>query len=101
MLGVEFAGTSLRDHQFSSVLSICSRKPCWTKQSLFDLGRKHVSITWGYLRLCLNGHAPIERDGVEGVREAVLHVLLEIDAASGAGAFVVATRATDVTSRSS
>lgn len=51
--------------------------------------------------LCLNGHAPIKRDGVEGVREAVLHVLLEIDAASGAGAFIVATRATDVTSRGS
>lgn len=57
--------------------------------------------SFGYLRLCLNGHAPIKRDGVKGVREAVLHILLEIDATSGAGAFVVATRATDVTSRSS
>lgn len=61
-----------------------------------------LSTTWreiDYSRLCLNCHAPIQRDGVERVREALLHVLLEVDAASGAGAFVVAARATNVTSR--
>lgn len=51
--------------------------------------------------LCLNGHAPVKRDRVKGVGEAVLHILLEVDAASGAGAFVVAARATDIASRSS
>lgn len=77
-----------------------------TKQTRFCLGqensvRDHMRVRSGYSRLCLDGHAPIKRDRVKGVREAVLHILLEIDAASGAGAFVVAARATDVASRSS
>ena len=71
-----------------------------------QLGLRIVLLTrgardkrWINLRLRLNGHAPIQRNGVERVREAFLHVLLEVNAASRAGAFVVAARATNVTSR--
>ena len=38
------------------------------------------------LRLRLDRHAAVERDRVEGVGEAILHVILKVDAAGGADA---------------
>lgn len=41
------------------------------------------------LRLSLDGHAAIKGNGVERVREPILHVVLEVDSAGRAGGFVV------------
>lgn len=48
------------------------------------------------VRLGLNGHAAVHGDRVEGAREAVLHIVLEIDAAGRASGVVVTVGAAHV-----
>lgn len=49
-----------------------------------------------YSRLCLDSHAAIKRNRVEGVGESILHILLKIYTASRVGAVVFGGRISHV-----
>jgi hypothetical protein len=69
---------------------------CLRKTSLRLLLQLHeLSVLGIHLSGCLSlhGHAAVKRDGVKGVGKAVLHVLLEVHAASRASALIFAVSA--------
>lgn len=100
VLGIQLSG-SVAQNRFSICTQMFRRLHHATASSRFiaadpSVGVLRLTIVKSkklHSRLRLHGHAAVKGNWVESVGEAILHVILEVDAASGMGAFIFSVAA--------